>query len=198
MRDDQDRLSLHEAGQRRLDIGFGFRVGEGRGLVEDEDGGVDEEGSRDRDSLRLATRGVGILPDDGVEASGQRTHIVVDARGPGGRPHRFIAGARNPQHDVVAHGDVKELRILEDKGDVAVENIGRDVASINPTNAYAPTVRVSEARDQRRERRLSRSGGTHECSHRALGDCQTHVIQREGCPVGEGDAINVDVGSLRH
>ena len=52
VRDDQDRLSLHEAGQRRLDIGFGFRVGEGRGLVEDEDGGVDEEGSCDRDSSR--------------------------------------------------------------------------------------------------------------------------------------------------
>ena len=141
---------------------------------------------------------MGFLPDDGVETSGQRTQVVVDARGPGGRPHRFVAGARNSQRDVVAHGDVEELRILEDKGDVPVENVGGDIASINPTNAYAPTVRVSEARDQRRERRLARSGGANECSHRPLGDRQTHVIQREGCPVGEGHAINVDVGSLRH
>ena len=147
VRDDQDRLSLHEAGQRRLDIGFGFRVGEGRGLVEDEDGGVDEEGSRDRDALRLATGGVGVLPDDAVEASGQGAQVVVDARGPCGRPHRFVAGARNPQRDVIAHGDVEELRILEHEGDVPVENVGGDVASINTTNAYASTVRVSEARD---------------------------------------------------
>ena len=58
VRDDQDRLSLDEAGERRLNIGFGFRVGEGGGLVEDEDGRIDEEGSSDCDALRLTTRGV--------------------------------------------------------------------------------------------------------------------------------------------
>ena len=70
VRDDQDRLSLDEAGERRLNIGFGFRVGEGGGLVEDEDGRIDEEGSSDCDALRLTTRGVSVLPDDAVEASG--------------------------------------------------------------------------------------------------------------------------------
>ena len=70
VRDDQDRLSLDEAGEGFLNIGFGFRVGEGGGLVEDEDGRIDEEGSRDRDALRLTTRGVSIFPDDAVEASG--------------------------------------------------------------------------------------------------------------------------------
>ena len=138
-----------------------------------------------------------VLPNDGVEASGQGTQVVVDARGPGGRPHRFVAGVRDSQRDVVAHGDVEELRILEDEGDVPVENIGGDVASINPADAHVPTIRVSEARDQRRERRFSRAGGTHEGSHRALGDGQTDVVQREGRPVGEGHAINLDVGSLR-
>ena len=198
VRDDQDRLSLNEAGQRRLDIGFGLRIGEGSGLVENEDGGVDEESPCDRNSLRLATRGVGVLPDDGAEASGQGTQVVVDARGPGGRPHRFVAGARDSQRDVVAHGDVEELRILEDEGNVPVESIGGDVASVDPADTHAPLVRVSEARDQRRERRFSRAGGTHEGGHRALGDGQTDVVQREGCPVGEGHAINLDVGSPRH
>ena len=45
-------------------------VGSGGGLVEDEDGRIDEEGSSDCDALRLTTRGVSILPDDGIEASG--------------------------------------------------------------------------------------------------------------------------------
>ena len=57
VRDDQNRLALDEAGKRRLNIGFGFRIGEGRGLVEDEDGRIDEEGSSDCDALRLTTRG---------------------------------------------------------------------------------------------------------------------------------------------
>ena len=182
---------------RRLDIGCGLRIGEGSGLVENEDGGIDEESTRNRDSLSLATRGMRVLPNDGVEASGQGTQVVVDARGPGGRPHRFVAGVRDSQRDVVAHGDVEELRILEDEGDVPVENIGGDVASINPTDAYVPLVRVSEARNQRRERRFSRSGGPNEGDHRALGDGQTDVVQREGRPVGEGHAINLDIGSLR-
>ena len=68
--DHQDRLSLHEAGEGLLNIGLGFRVGEGGGLVEDEDGCIDEEGARNRDALRLATRGMRVLPDDAVEASG--------------------------------------------------------------------------------------------------------------------------------
>ena len=189
---------MNEAGQRRLDIGFGLRIGEGSGLVENEDGGIDEEGPSDRDSLSLATRGVGVLPDDGVETSGQGTQVVVDARSLGGLPHRFVAGPRNPQRDVVAHGDVKELRILEDEGHVPVEHIGGDVTSVDPAHTHAPLVRVSKARDQRRERRFSRAGGTHEGGHRALGDGQTDVVQREGRPVGEGHAINLDVGSLRH
>jgi len=116
-----------------------------------------EGGSRDRDSLSLATRGVGILPDDGVEASGKRTHIVVDACSLGGLPHRFVAGIRDSQRDVVPHGDVEELRILEDEGHVPVEHIGGDVASVDPTNTYVPTVRVSEARHQRRGRGRQRS-----------------------------------------
>ena len=43
VRDDQDRLSLNEAGEGFLNIGLGFRVGKGGGLVEDEDGRIDEE-----------------------------------------------------------------------------------------------------------------------------------------------------------
>ena len=70
VRDDQDRLSLNEAGEGFLNIGLGFRVGKGGGLVEDEDGRIDEEGSSDCDALRLTTRGVSVLPDDTVEASG--------------------------------------------------------------------------------------------------------------------------------
>ena len=87
---------------------------------------------------------------------------------------------------------------MEDEGNVPVENVGGDIAHVDPSDADSPTVRVGETRDQRRERRLTRAGGTDECSHRTLGDRQTHVIQREGCPVGEGHAINVDVGSRRH
>ena len=73
VRDHQDCLSLHEAGKGLLNIGLGFRVGEGSGFVEDEDGGIDEESTRNRDSLSLATRGMRVLPNDGVEASGQGT-----------------------------------------------------------------------------------------------------------------------------
>ena len=195
--DDQDRLSLNEAGEGFLNIGLGFRVGKGRCLVENEDGCIDEEGARNRDALRLATGGVSVLPDDGVEASGQGAQVVVDARGPGGRPYLFVAGARDSERDVVAHGDVEELRVLEDEGDVSVENVGGNVASIDPADADSPPLRVGEARDQRRERRFSRAGGTHEGGHRSLGDRQAHVIQREGLSVGERDAINLDVSSLR-
>ena len=60
-----------------------------------------------------------------------------------------------------------------------VEDVRSDVTRIDPTDADSPPVRVGEARDQRRKRRFSRAGGTHEGSHRSLGDRQAHVVQRE-------------------
>ena len=87
---------------------------------------------------------------------------------------------------------------MEDEGNVPVENVGGDIAHVDPSDADSPTVRVGETRDQRRERRLTRAGGTNECGHRALGDRQAHIVKREGRPVGEGHTVNLNIRSVWH
>ena len=152
MGDDENRFSLDEASQRCLDVGLGLRVGECRRLVEDEDRSIDEKGTRDCDSLGLPSRGMSVLSDHCIQSVRQAAQVVVDAGGCGSLPDRLIAGAGYTERDVVAYGDIEELRVLEHKGDVTVEDFGSDVSHVNASDAHATAIRIGEACDQRRER----------------------------------------------
>ena len=54
MGDDEDRAPLHQLGQRLLDQELALRVEIGRGLVQDEDGRILQEGAGDGQALPLA------------------------------------------------------------------------------------------------------------------------------------------------
>ena len=51
--DDQDGAILDQGAQCLLDLGLGLGVGHGSGLVEHDDGGVQQDGAGDGDALLL-------------------------------------------------------------------------------------------------------------------------------------------------
>ena len=55
----------------------------------------------------------------------------------------------NAERDVIAYGDIEELRILEDEGDVPVEDVGSNGSHINASNTHTALVWISKAGNQR-------------------------------------------------
>ena len=67
--DDQRRAPLHEDAQRRVDALLHLDVDGAGGVVEDQDGRVDQQGAGDGDPLALAARErVAALADHGLVA----------------------------------------------------------------------------------------------------------------------------------
>jgi hypothetical protein len=94
MGDDEDRAPLHQLRQRLLDQELALRVEIGRGLVQDEDGRILEEGAGDGQALPLAAgEPDAALADLGPIAVGERRDEVV---GLGQAAGVLDLGARGP------------------------------------------------------------------------------------------------------
>ncbi len=78
MGDEEGGAALHEVRERGLDVGFAFGVEGAGGLVEDEDGGVFEDGAGDGEALAFAAGEThAFFADDGVVALGHAQDEVV-------------------------------------------------------------------------------------------------------------------------
>ena len=188
--DDQDRAVPHQGAQRLLDLGLGLGVGHGGGLVEEKDGGVQQDGAGDGDALLLAA-GQGRVPaQDGVVASGQGHDLLVNAGDPGGGAHLVQVGVGPSERDVLPDRGAEELGVLEDEGDGGVEGLLVHVAQVHPADAHGAGVGVGEAGDEGGQRRLARAGGAQERRDGAGLQGQGDVVDGEGVPVGEGDAVD--------
>ena len=83
--DDERGAVLEELFESIVDLRLDVNVDSAGGVVEDQNWGIDEQGSGDRDSLTLAARqGVATLADDRVVALGHRHDEVVGVGGPSG------------------------------------------------------------------------------------------------------------------
>ncbi len=87
---DESRPSLHQAVQLLLDLGLAFRVQGGGGFIQNQDGGVFQEGAGNRHALALAA---------GQAAASVAKHGLVAVRHP--RPIRAGAG--------LSYGAMKEI-----------------------------------------------------------------------------------------
>ena len=193
--DDQDGAVVDQGAQCLLDLGLGLGVGHGGGLVEHDDGGVQQDGAGDGDALLLPTRQCRVLPQDGVVALWQRHDLVVDAGHAGGGAHLRQIGLGAPEGDVLAHGGGKQLGVLEDEGDGGVQGGLVHVPQVHPADADGSGVGVGEAGDEGGQCRLARAGGAQQRGHGSRFQGQAGVVDGEDLPVGEGDVVDLD--SLR-
>lgn len=87
-------------------------------LVEDEHGGVREEGPREGEPLSLpAGQGGAALAEDGGVAVGEGGDLVVDARHARRRRQVLVRGVRPGHAQVVGDRGVEEVRVLRHHGD---------------------------------------------------------------------------------
>ena len=95
--DDERRAAVHERAESAVDLLLDVHVNGARGVVEDEDRRVHEEGAGDRDPLALTTgEGVAAFSDHGVVALRQVLDELVGVGRPGGSLDLLLRGCGLP------------------------------------------------------------------------------------------------------
>jgi len=113
------RAAFHDVAEAREDALFGVGVDAGKGVVEDEDAGVADDGAGDGGTLLLAAgEGDAALADHGVEAAGKFEDLGGDVGDGGGLFDLVGGGVGRAEGDVVADGVGEEEGLLGDEADV--------------------------------------------------------------------------------
>jgi hypothetical protein len=150
---------------------FGVGVYAGQGVIEDEDGGIAEDGSRDGGALLLAARkGDAALAYDGAEAAGEFEDLVGDVGGAGGAFDLLVeglfgcvgGGCGDAEGDVVGDGGGEEEGFLGDEADGRAESVEGVVAEGAVVEQDGVGWRVVEAGDEGDERGFAGAGGAYD------------------------------------
>jgi hypothetical protein len=185
--------------QRRVDPLLDPGVDGAGGIVEDEDGRVDEERPGERDPLALATRErQAPLPDRRGVAVGQAHDELVRL----GATRRLLdvglgrVGAA--VGDVGGNGGREEEALVEHQTDLGPEGRHRGVAHVVAVHPHGPAGHIVEAGHQHRHRRPARAGSADHGDGLAGRDAQVEVRQhRLAAGVGEGDVVEEDLAGER-
>ena len=117
MGDDEAGASIQQVGQRFLNESFGGVVHTCCGLIEDENGWILEQGTRDRKALLLAdTQLHTTLSKLGVQTLGQTTNESLGIRGVQRLPHLLFGGVRLADEQVVSSSPIEEETLLGHHG----------------------------------------------------------------------------------
>jgi len=104
-----------EFGERGLNEVLGFHIDSGGGFIEQQDGGVFEEGAGEGEALALAAaQEDAALTDFGVETFGNAADEVFGAGITQGGPEFVIGGTGVAEEEVVTHGSGEEKGFLSD------------------------------------------------------------------------------------
>ena len=143
-----------------------LRVHVRRSLVQQHDGRVLQQRSRDGDALLLAARHrrPALAQHRGV-ALRQRLDEVVAARGPRRGHHLLVRGIGTAELDVVLNGVVEQVDVLEHHGEVRHELVELPVAHVLAAQRHRARVHVPEAGHKVHERGLARPGRPDERRH---------------------------------
>src|SRR5207245_3278156 len=115
-------------------------------LVQDQDGGVPDDGPRNSDSLPLASgKGRSTLTDNRVVRVFKLKDEVVGVGRLGGGSDLLHGGIRLPVSDVFLDGRAEQDRILEDHPDLSAEGLASIVLDVQPINRNATLLRVVAA-----------------------------------------------------
>ena len=190
--DDEDGPARQELSQGALDEPLGLGVQVRRGLVQDQDRGVAQDGPGDADALALpAGQADAAVAEPRLHALRQLPDEVGGVGGPGGAPH-LLVGPSVPVAvgDVRADGVVEDHRLLADDAHLAAERRQRVRPDVGAVDLDPAAVGVDEAGEEVHQRALPRPRRTHEGHHVALPDPQVHVPEHGTVVlVGEGHVV---------
>src|SRR3712207_1622019 len=155
---DQGRLPGHEAIQGFLDLRLAPGVEARHRLVQDQDGGVPDDGPGDGDPLSLPPReGVAPLADDGLVALFEIHYEVVGVGRLGGLDNLLRCSVQLPVGDVLLDGGAEEDRVLEDDPDLLAQGLELVVLYVSPIDPDGTPSGFVEAEDQADQGRLAGS-----------------------------------------
>ena len=195
MGDDDDGFVAHQLRDARLYLCFVLGVETGCGFVEQDDGGVLQQGARDGDALSLAARErFAILADDRLVALGHAADKLVALRQLCHAAHFFVGGVALADADVIGNGGVEEQHVLEDDGVVAEQGFGVDVGDVVAAEQNLSAIDVPEACGQFGGGALASTRGAYEGGDRSLAGREGNVVQYPlPALVGEADVAEFDV-----
>ena len=189
VRDDQDGFADDELLERELDGGLAVAVEGAGGLVEDEDGGVAEEGAGEGEALFLSARETcAAFADEGFVPSGKTEDKLVRVGGAGGGLDLGARGLGARDEEIVVNRVVEKDGVLGDDGDIAAEVGEADRADIVAVEGDATGNGIEEAWDEIGEGGLAGAARADKCADGAGGDQDGDFLE-DGFVrgVGEGD-----------
>ena len=161
MRDHDGSLAFHQAVERLENQLLGAGIEFGTGLVQDQDGGVADDGAGNRDTLPLSAReGHAALSHDGVITFGHLLDELVRVR-QFSRVQDFVAaGAGLAVCDVVPDGPVEQDGFLQDEADLLAQRLLRIPPDIDAIDLHGALVQIVKARNEADDGGLAGPGGT--------------------------------------
>ncbi len=167
-----------QASQAGEHVGFGGGVEVARGFVQQQQGGVLQEGAGDGDALGLAAGyAMAAFADAGEEAGGKAGREFGDAGLAGGFLNLGGGGLGAGEADVVQDGAGEEGWLLADPGGELVQRLGDDVGDVGAVQEDAAGVGADEAEQELDDGGFAGAGGTGEDEDLAGGDDEAQAVQ---------------------
>ena len=164
--------------QTLLDGGFGFVVHTGGCFVQNEDGGVFQEGPGQADALALAAgEFFAPLADDGIVAPGQGVNKTLGLGKAGCSKNLLIPRAGIPISDVLPHRAMKKKNVLVHKGNSAYQVPEPIISNINTIQAEPPTAHIVETEEELDEAGLPHPRGPHNANRPPRANLKIQISQ---------------------
>jgi len=200
MGDADDGAIFGEVVDGFLDFGFGLGVEGGGGFVEDEDGGVADEGAGDGDALALSAREAeATFAERGVVTVGEGFDEVVGVGFAGGGDDFIAGGAGFSEGNIFSDGGVEEEDVLADEGEMEAEvgeAEGFDGFTVDFDLAEGGVIESEEEVD---EGTFSGTAFTSKSEAFTSPELEIDFVEDGAVAVGEADVAEFDaVGELGH
>src|ERR1017187_1024024 len=166
VRDDDDGAVLHQVGQRPLYQHFALRVQVAGGFVQDQDGRVLQQGSRDGEALALSAGKLdAAIANHGVVAFREALDEFVGEGGLGGGADGFLLHAIAAVGDIVGHGVIEQKSILRHQADLAAQARQAEGTHVAAVDLDAARGKVVETRHQVGDGGLAATAWPHQGHH---------------------------------
>ena len=178
VRDNQNCLILEQRGERSLEAGFVLYIQRGGRLVQQNNGGVFQQGAGNRNTLAFTPgQSRAIFAHHRQVSLRQTLNKVIALGGPGCGHNLLICGVLAAQTDISHDGIVEQHHILEHNGIVLQQCFRVHRGDVHAAHSNAAFLNVPKAGGQLRCGALTASRGSDQCGHLALLGGEGHIGQ---------------------